>query len=244
MSGQAWPLGGADLARLGAMGFPLAFVALPLYVVLPHHYANTYQLPLAWIGALLLTARLGDALIDPWLGRRTDGWFAQSARVVLAGSRACALLLVLGLVALFFPHWWLPTPAPAMGLMGVAGLALVACCLGLSLLGLAHQSWGARLGGNEAQRSRLVGWREGLGLLGVISASALSALWGVGAMVLAFALSLVLALWAWHHAPAPRFGKPALPAAPCHDTASGTGANEHPHGAWPHRCTSPCFVRC
>ena len=67
MSGQAWPLGGADLARLGAMGFPLAFVALPLYVVLPHHYANTYQLPLAWIGALLLTARLGDALIDPHL---------------------------------------------------------------------------------------------------------------------------------------------------------------------------------
>ena len=230
MSGQAWPLGGADLARLGAMGFPLAFVALPLYVVLPHHYANTYQLPLAWIGALLLTARLGDALIDPWLGRRTDGWFAQSARVVLAGSCACALLLVLGLVALFFPHWWLPTPAPAMGLMGVAGFALVACCLGLSLLGLAHQSWGARLGGNEAQRSRLVGWREGLGLLGVISASALSALWGVGAMVLAFALSLVLALWAWHHAPAPRFGKPALPAAPCHDNTCGTGANEPTQG--------------
>ena len=41
------------------MGFPLAFVALPLYVVLPHHYANSYALPLSWIGALLLAARLG-----------------------------------------------------------------------------------------------------------------------------------------------------------------------------------------
>jgi Na+/melibiose symporter-like transporter len=196
-------MGRADLARLGAMGFPLAFVALPLYVVLPHHYANTYALPLSWIGALLLATRLGDAFIDPWLGRCTDRWFAQSHTRVLAWARACGVLLSGGLVLLFFPHGVLPVPASPWGLMGVASLALVACCVGLSTMSLAHQSWGARLGGNEAQRSRLVGWREGLGLLGVICASVLSAAAGVGAMVAAFALALVVALWAWHHAPAP-----------------------------------------
>ena len=31
----------------GLLGLPLAFVALPLYVVLPHHYATTLGLPLA-----------------------------------------------------------------------------------------------------------------------------------------------------------------------------------------------------
>jgi len=185
------------------MGFPLAFVALPLYVVLPHHYANTYALPLSWIGALLLATRLGDAFIDPWLGRCTDRWFAQAHTRVLAWARACGVLLSGGLVLLFFPHGVLPVPASPVGLMGVASLALVACCVGLSTMGLAHQSWGARLGGNEAQRSHLVGWREGLGLLGVICASVLSATAGVGAMVAAFALALVVALWAWHHAPAP-----------------------------------------
>ena len=185
------------------MGFPLAFVALPLYVVLPHHYANTYALPLSWIGALLLATRLGDAFIDPWLGRCTDRWFAQAHTRVLAWARACSVVLSGGLVLLFFPHGVLPAPASPVGLMGVASLALVACCVGLSTLSLAHQSWGARLGGNEAQRSRLVGWREGLGLLGVICASVLSAAAGVGAMVAAFALALVVALWAWHHAPAP-----------------------------------------
>jgi len=185
------------------MGFPLAFVALPLYVVLPHHYANSYALPLSWIGALLLATRLGDAFIDPWLGRCTDRWFAQSHTRVLAWARACSVLLSGGLVLLFFPHWALPVPASPWGLMGVASLALVACCLGLSTMSLAHQSWGARLGGNEDQRSRLVGWREGLGLLGVICASVLSAAAGVGAMVAVFALALVVALWAWHHAPAP-----------------------------------------
>ena len=185
------------------MGFPLAFVALPLYVVLPHHYANTYALPLSWIGALLLAARLGDALIDPWLGRCTDGWFAQTHTQVLAWARTCSVLLSGGLALLFFPHSVLPEPATPGGLMGVASLALVACCLGLSTLSLAHQSWGARLGGNEDQRSRLVGWREGLGLLGVICASVLSAAAGVGAMVAVFAVALVVALWAWHRAPAP-----------------------------------------
>ena len=188
------------------MGFPLAFVALPLYVVLPHHYANSYALPLSWIGALLLATRLGDAFIDPGLGRCTDRWFAQSHTGVLAWARACSVLLSGGLVLLFFPHALLPAPASPEGLMGVASLALVACCLGLSTMSLAHQSWGARLGGNENQRSSLVGWREGLGLLGVICASVLSAAAGVGAMVVVFALALVVALWAWHHAPAPTSG--------------------------------------
>ncbi|MEW5887363.1 MAG: MFS transporter, partial [Pseudomonadota bacterium] len=53
----------------GALGFPLAFVALPLYVLLPHHYATEFGVALATLGALLLGARLFDALVDPWLGR-------------------------------------------------------------------------------------------------------------------------------------------------------------------------------
>jgi GPH family glycoside/pentoside/hexuronide:cation symporter len=40
-----------------------------------------------------------------------------------------------------------------------------------SALSMLHQSWGARLGGDAVQRSRVVAWREGLGLLGVIVAS-------------------------------------------------------------------------
>ena len=33
--------------RYGLLGLPLAFVALPLYVLLPHHYARAYGVPLA-----------------------------------------------------------------------------------------------------------------------------------------------------------------------------------------------------
>ena len=46
---------GAGL-RYGALGLPLAFVALPLYVVLPNHYAEQFGVPLAALAALLLLA--------------------------------------------------------------------------------------------------------------------------------------------------------------------------------------------
>ena len=55
--------------RYGFMGFPLAFVALPLYVVLPNHYARAFDVPLATLGLVLVGARLFDAFIDPLLGR-------------------------------------------------------------------------------------------------------------------------------------------------------------------------------
>ena len=49
----------------GLMGLPLAFAALPLYVILPNHYAREFGVPLAALGAVLLGARLLDALVYP-----------------------------------------------------------------------------------------------------------------------------------------------------------------------------------
>ena len=74
-----WPQG----LRYGLMALPLAFVALPLYVFLPNYYARSFGLPLASLGALLLLARVADALIDPLLGRWVDRLFARSQTQVL-----------------------------------------------------------------------------------------------------------------------------------------------------------------
>ena len=41
-------------ALYGGLGLPLAFLALPLYVILPNHYAREFGVPLALLGALLL----------------------------------------------------------------------------------------------------------------------------------------------------------------------------------------------
>ena len=87
----------------GLLGLPLAFVALPLYVILPNHYAREFGVPLALLGAILLGARLFDAFIDPLLGRIIDRLFARSAGAVLALGALAALVLALGFALLFFP---------------------------------------------------------------------------------------------------------------------------------------------
>lgn len=179
----------------GLLGLPLAFVALPLYVVLPNHYAREFGAPLAALGAVLLAARLVDAVLDPIIGRWCDRLAARSPGAVLGVSGFAAVLLALGLWALFFP----PAAVRDGGtlLLGWAGLVMALSYTVFSVMSVAHQAWGARLGGNEAQRSRVVAWREALGLCGVLTAAVLPGTLGLGAMVGSFAMLLALGWWAW-----------------------------------------------
>ncbi len=184
--------------RYGLMGLPLAFVALPLYVLLPNHYARAFGVPLASLGLLLLGARLFDAVIDPLLGRWSDGLFTRSAAVVLRWAAVAAVALGLGFTALFFP--------PVRALQPVllwAAAALALTYAAYSALSVLHQSWGARLGGDEVQRSRIVAWREGLGLLGVVIASISPVALGLPCTTALLFIALMLAWLGWSKAPAP-----------------------------------------
>ena len=188
----------------GLLGLPLAFVALPLYVILPNHYAREFGVPLATLGAILLGARLFDALIDPLLGRLSDRLFARSAASVLRLGAGAALLLALGFGLLFFPPASVLRSAGALTAWLVAMLMLTYAAY--SALSISHQSWGAMLGGNEAQRSRIVAWREGLGLVGVVLASITPVLLGLPATTALFCIALVIGWLAWSRAvrPVPR----------------------------------------
>ncbi len=182
----------------GLLGLPLAFVALPLYVILPNHYAREFGVPLATLGAVLLAARLLDAFIDPLIGRCCDRLFARSGRAVLGFGGLAALLLAAGFGLLFFPATREPAP-----LVLWATVVLMVTYAAYSGLSVAHQSWGAMLGGDEAQRSRIVAWREGLGLIGVALASVTPLLLGLGATVVLFCVALAAGWLAWTRAVRP-----------------------------------------
>jgi GPH family glycoside/pentoside/hexuronide:cation symporter len=107
-------------ARYGLMGLPLAFVALPLYVLLPNHYARAFGVPLATLGALLLATRLLDALIDPLLGRWSDRLFRRSTGALLAWAGIACGLMAGGFALLFFPPL-----KEGTGLLVVAAVLLV-----------------------------------------------------------------------------------------------------------------------
>lgn len=193
----------------GAFALPLAFAALPLYVQWPAHAAGSWGLSLAWLGALLLAVRVGDAFIDPWLGTRVDRLFARSPRHAWWAAGGAALCIALGLTALMFA----PTlvSANVAALLAWAAAALVLTSLGYSLAMVTHQAWAVRLGGGAADQARWVGAREALALAGVIVASVLPSLAGWAATVSVLAVCLLLAWLALSRvAPQPGSSAPAV----------------------------------
>jgi len=154
--------------------------------------------PLAALGALLLGARLLDAVLDPWIGRWVDRWFAHSLRRVRVAATLAALLAALGFHALFFP-----AVTGTANLLAWCGAFLAQTYLAYSVLSVVHQSWGARLGGDAEQRTRIVAWREGLALTGVLIASVLPSVTGLGVTSIVFALALMVGLAGLLAAPRP-----------------------------------------
>ena len=90
------PLSSSLLFRYGLLGFPLAFAALPVYVMVPQLYGQTLGLPLGIVGAILLATRAGDAFFDPLVGAWAD---RHRTRLMVAG----ALALAVGIALLFNP---------------------------------------------------------------------------------------------------------------------------------------------
>lgn len=187
--------------RYGLLGLPLAFVALPLYVLLPNHYARSFGVPLAALGMVLLGTRLLDAVLDPWIGRWCDRLFLRSHRAVLGVAGVAAAVLALGLWGLLFP--WTDLRGDTRDLLVWAGALLALTYAAYSVVSVAHQSWGARLGGNEVQRSRVQAWREGLALAGVLTAAVLPTAGGLAVTVGVFATLLATGWLAWTGALAP-----------------------------------------
>ena len=188
--------------RYGLMGLPLAFVALPLYVLLPNYYARNFGVSLALLGGLLLAVRLFDTVIDPWLGRTADRLFHRTPGAVLRVAALLALVLCIGFGLLFFPPDYWHGSADAR-LLTWLSTSLLLTTLAYSALSILHQAWGARLGGDEAMRSRVVAWREGLGLIGVILASIAPLALGLPGTVALLFIASGLAWLAWKVAAVP-----------------------------------------
>lgn len=174
----------ATVLAYGVLGLPLAFAALPIYVHVPKLYADALGMPLAIVGAVLLGARVVDALADPLIGWASDR-IGGRRRLIAWGLAP----LLVGVIALLRP----PEAAGAWWLL----MALTVAYAGYSLANINYQAWGARMAPTPTDRTRVVAAREGFGLLGVVLAAALPA-WladdpadGMGRLSLVF-LPLVL----------------------------------------------------
>ncbi len=186
-------------AAYGLLAMPLAFVALPMYVNVPHLYATQYAVPLSLLGIVLLLTRLIDALTDPFIGRFSDWLYAKSMHAVVVAALIFSATLAISFAALFNPPVWGSSSAYAMWV----AVCVTACHLCYSVLCIVHQAWVTRLGGTAAQQSRVLAWREGSGLWGVVLAAMLPLWlgWSLNALVLGVLLLLGVISWrfAWTH---------------------------------------------
>lgn len=126
----------------GGLAAPLAFVSLPLYVTLPHHYAAVAGAPLAGLGAVLLATRALDAVLDPALGRMADRLLHRGSGPAWFAAALGSMLMALGFAALWHP----PAGGPGR-LLGWLSASLLVCTLAYSAVGILHQAWGTRWGG-------------------------------------------------------------------------------------------------
>jgi glycoside/pentoside/hexuronide:cation symporter, GPH family len=90
------------------------------------------------------------------------------------------------------------------------GLSLLLTTVAFSALSILHQAWGARLGGNEAKRTRVVAWREGFGLAGVVLASISPLALGLPSTAAILFIASIGAWLAWRGGPMP-LPKPSPP---------------------------------
>ena len=149
-----WTMGIYGLANL-----PTSIVGLPIALYIPTFYARDLGLSLAAIGVLLTLSRLTDVLTDPAIGVLSDRWqtrFGRRKPWILIGTPLMMLSL-----------WMLFVPPPDVTMWHLF-LWISALYLAFTLVDLPYRAWGAELSKDYRERSRVTGWREAFGYVGLI----------------------------------------------------------------------------
>jgi GPH family glycoside/pentoside/hexuronide:cation symporter len=146
--------------------FVVALPTIPVYIVLPSLYGVELGLGLATTGLVLLGARLFDTVSDPLVGALSD-------QFAFRGNRRKPWIAVGAMVAGLGIYMVLNPPA------GVGGVYLLLWSLvlyaGWTMVAVPYMAWGAELSAGYDERTRITAWREGVGLLGLFGAGAITA---------------------------------------------------------------------
>ena len=161
MTDRAGPVGRGELLLYALPWFYVQVVTLPLVNFVPGYYASDLGIPLLQVSLVMLLARGLDIVTDPLIGTLSDRTRSPMGRRkpwIIAGVP----VLMAGAWLLFVPA----RDADAVSLFVAVGLTY----LGFTMIQITYAAWGAELSGDYDGRSRIAGWREGVGMLGTICA--------------------------------------------------------------------------
>ena len=125
-------------------------------------------MPGALAGAALSAGLIVDALMDPLIGSVSEAWRSRLGRrlpFMLVGAPAVSVVFVL--------IFWLPEGLSSTALFLWVALLSILLRVSMSLFILPYQAVGAEISDDMRERSSLVAWRWGLGIIGALIAALL-----------------------------------------------------------------------
>lgn len=150
-----------SLIAYSLMTLPLASAGLPIALYLAPVYTDRVGLDLAGVGLTLMAARVVNIAVDMLVGWMSD-------RDGVAGLRRKPWI-ALGTPLMMLATWRLFMPPAAADLTYLFVWAL-AFYVGWSLITVPYGAWGAELSDDYHERSRIVGYREGMTVVGLLMA--------------------------------------------------------------------------
>ena len=202
------PLSRRIMGIYGLANLPTSIVGLPIALYIPTFYSRDLGLSLAAVGLLLTLSRLTDVLTDPAIGILSDRWqtrFGRRKPWIFVGTPLMMLSL-----------WMLFVPPPDVTMLHLF-VWISALYLAFTLVDLPYRAWGAELSKNYRERSRVTGWREAFGYVGLIAALSIplymafglempgprNALYGIAVAVMVTLPLLMIPMLAFVPEPAP-----------------------------------------
>jgi Na+/melibiose symporter-like transporter len=158
------------LAIYALPSIPIAFLFVPVALLVPAFYASAMHVSLGVIGGFLVLSRIADVILDPLIGKWSDTtrspfgrrkiWMAFGTPILMLG----AFLLLVPLVPV------------GGGYLLVASFVIYA---GGSMVGLPYSAWGTEIVQTYHGRSRLGAFRETAAVFGGLLAASIPAITGL-----------------------------------------------------------------
>lgn len=155
-------VGVGSLLAYSGPAVPISMLTMPLIMFVPTFYAQELGLGLATVGLVFFLARAWDGLIDPLAGHLSDRtlsrWGRRKPWILGATPFVMAFTVLLCQPPEGIGPWYL-------------GLVIMFFYMGWAALQIPYLSWGADLTDDYTERNRIVGYREGALMFGVLLAT-------------------------------------------------------------------------
>ena len=163
-SGRSTRLSNSTLFAYGASDIPVMLALMPMSIYLSRFYTGDIGLSISAVANIMLFSRIFDAVTDPLVGYLSDHTKSRWGRRK-PWIAASVPILMLGIYKVFIP----PEGAGLLYLFGWLSVMWT----GWTMLMIPYYAWAAELSNNYDERTRITGWRAGMGGLGQLLAQAI-----------------------------------------------------------------------